>query len=325
MIAPVPQPEMTIKAFFEDVYKRLRLSGAGPGTIQQYEIAIGAFRKSLGRDGTLADFSEDNLVALSTETIERGLSPVTANMRIGSLSTLWRFAIRRRLIPDSGEVHNLQKLKVPHKLPTAWTEAEMERIVESCRLARGRFSGVPADKFWPALILVLYDTGIRRAAVFQIRFDEIDFANKMLRVPAERMKNLCEQYFRLHDQTIEAILNTMPPTRQMVFPWPFQHHYALYDRYRRILKRAGLSYGSRDLFHKLRRTCASHLARLVGESLAIQQLGHRDTSTIKRYIDPRFTANHDAALMLPRPNWVSPRLIEVEANPGKRKQAARDH
>jgi integrase len=303
------QRDMSLTAFFEDVYLPRRLLGASPGTIQQYEIALNRFAVFIDREPLLSDLTEEVVSAFMADIVARGLSPVTANMRMMHLTILHRYAKRREYVSNLLDV---RKLKAPKRLPTAWTVGEVEKIVESARMARGRYFGVPAGAWWEAMVLVLYDTGIRKSAAFAIRFNEIDFTNKILRVPPERMKNLVEQYFRLHDQTIEAILATLPPRREQLFPWPFRYERALYGRFRRILKRAGLPFTRRDLFHRLRRTCATHIARHVGESMAIQQMGHQDQSTIKRYIDPRFTANHNAALMLERPAWINPRQIEVE-------------
>jgi hypothetical protein len=166
-------------------------------------------------------------------------------------------------------------------------------------------------------LLVAYDTGLRRSALLACRFDELDFDTRTLRVPAERMKNDCEQLYELSSQTIEAILATLPPRRSKLFPWPFRYERCLYDRYRRILRRAGLPHTSKDMFHKLRRTTASHLAAIAGEHIAIQQLGHRDTSCIGRYVDPRFTASHAHARHLPRPAWRNPRELLVESAASK--------
>lgn len=304
-------PELSIVALFER-YQTLRMLGASAGAIQQYDVAINAFEKYLGRRATAADLTEDTLSLFVRKSLETGLSITTCRMRCKYLLTLWRFAIRRKIIEDDGGCSYFRLPKEPRRLPRAWTESEMEQIVKSARLAPGRFMGVEAGKWWPALILVMYDTGLRLSSALAIELAHIDFTEKMLRLPAENVKNLTEQYFRLHDQTIEAILDTIPPTRKLLFPWPLTSHDAMYGRLRKILRRAGLPFTRKDLFHKFRRTCASHLARLVGESLAIQQLGHQDGRTIKRYVDPRFTANHDAALMLPRPSWQSPKEVEVK-------------
>ncbi len=48
--------------------------------------------------------------------------------------------------------------------------------------------------------------------------------------------------------------------------------------------------------------------------MAIKQLGHSDASCIGRYVDPRFTSNHEAAKLLARPGWDGRRLV-VEVKP----------
>jgi hypothetical protein len=94
--------------------------------------------------------------------------------------------------------------------------------------------------------------------------------------------------------------------------WPFTHQHAFYGRFRRILKRAGLPHTKFDLFHKIRRTTATHITRAAGQAVAIQQLGHRDASCINRYVDRRFLAEHNGADHLPRPAWESPKTITVQ-------------
>ena len=308
MIATAPQNDMSVRVFFRTVYMPLRLTDASKSCIEQMEVAINRFDVFLGRESLLSDLTETTMATFLADGLKRGLSPVTCNMRAKHLATIWRLARRKRAtlsgdVPE--DLDGLSYLRVVYKLPRAWLPEEMDRILQSCRLSRGSIVGIDSAAWWEALILTLYDTGLRRTAAFAIRFDEIDLAEKMLRVPAERMKNRTEQYFRLSEQTLQAIAACSRPPRALVFPWPFHHHRALYDRLRRILIRAGLPAGREDLFHKIRRTTGSQLAMIVGEHAAIQQLGHKHAGTIKRYIDPRFTSNHHGALLLPRPNLPS--------------------
>jgi len=53
-VLPMAQPDLTITAFFEDVYIPRRLVSASAGTIQQYEIAINCFAL-LGQEPLLSD------------------------------------------------------------------------------------------------------------------------------------------------------------------------------------------------------------------------------------------------------------------------------
>ncbi len=325
MIAPVSP--MTLTEFFKNVYRPLRMIDASPATAQQYEVAIARFSAFLKRPATLADLTETTIAEWMAAGRAAKLAPATVNSRRRMLVTLWRFAKRKRLIDrDTPEdLENVEPLREPKRVPTAWTLAELERLLKSCRLARGRFAGVPAAAWWTALVLVMYDTGLRRSAVFAIRFEEIDFAEKLLRVPAERMKNGVEQWYRLSDQTIAAILESLPPQRALLFPFPFTQEHGLYSRFRFILRRAGLPFTRKDMFHKIRRTTASHIAAAQGKAAAFQQLGHQDASCIARYVDPRFISGHDGAKHLPRPGGQPDEPVTIEALPEPEVKAPRTY
>jgi integrase len=308
------QPPMLVYDFFETVYKPLRLLQASPGTVQQYRIAVVCLDRFLDRRATLADLTEENVTGLMASILADGRSPVTANMKMNYLKTLARLAKRKGYI--DADLSAVDKLRVNRRLPTAWSNRDMEKIIESCRVAEGRIGGVPAAAWWVAFVLIAYDTGLRRRALMAIRFDELDFETGILRVPAENMKTAVEQCFKLHPQTIDAILATVPPDRELVFPIHYLHARCFYVRFKVILKRAGLPFTGRDMVHKLRRTCASHIAARAGEALAIKQLGHLDPSCIKRYVDPTFTASHDLVGLLPRPSWLNPREVVVTRDDG---------
>jgi integrase len=316
MITITPSAEMLIRDFLEQVYKPARLGDVVRGTIIHYEGSVNTFGRWLGREPTLADLNEDLMVRWLTDKRKNGWAAATCNARLRPLLTMWRYAKQRRYPVPDDDLNQIQRFREPLNQPTAWTEEEMGRLIDSARLARGRLAGIPANAWWVSLILTLYDTGLRRKAAFGIRVDELDFTTHILRVPAERMKNRVEQYFRLHPQTMEAIADSFPPRRQLLFPFPFTHHLAIYDRLRAILRRAGLPATSKDLFHTIRRTTASHIARVAGEAMAIQQLGHRDQSTIRRYVDPRFTNNHNGAMLLGRPGLL-PSQLAMLAEPAQ--------
>ena len=203
--------DLTLREFFETHYLPSRHLNANGLSAKQLTIAIRRFGVFIGHDARLSDLTEDNVTRFMAAGLkqEKPLSPVTINDRCRMLKTLWRFAVRKRfiLVDDDNNLLAVDWIPVDRTVPRAWTIEEMERLIQSARLARGRFLGVPAAKWWPALLLVLYDTGLRVTAALGSRFDEIDFPNKIRTVPPERQKTRCEQFFRLHDQTIEAIRN----------------------------------------------------------------------------------------------------------------------
>jgi integrase/transcriptional regulator with XRE-family HTH domain len=302
-----------LRYFFETVYCRFRLIGAKPSSIGQFNFCMNAFDRFLERPATLADLSSKTLCDWMSWMVADEYSVATINGRIKLLMSLWRFAKKRKYLAADDDLSDVELLKRPRRLPTAWSIDEIERLLTACRETPGRILGIPASRYWEALVSLMFDTGLRRAAAFAIRVDEVDFNSHVLRVPAERMKNLCEQVFWLSDRTMAAILGTFPPSREILFPLACKRADTAQCRaLRKIIRRAGLPAGRRDLFHKIRRSCASHLAAAGGEAVAIKQLGHSDPSCIGRYIDPRFTSNHEAAKLLPRPGWNGQKVIMEE-------------
>jgi integrase len=258
-------PSMPLRDLFENLYRPLRMIDASPVSIRHVRIAIKNFEKHLGHPATLADLALMPIAEWMAARLARQQARTTINCQAKLLATLWRFALRKRLVAPDEKPDEIDFLKEKRPLPQAWTLAEMELILKACRETEGMVRGIPAGKFWEALVLIIFDTGIRRKAALAIEFGEIDFKAKTLRVPADRMKNLVEQIFLLSDQTTAAILATVPPRRRLVFPWPYASNKPMERRLKAILKRAGLPHGRRDLLHKLRRTCASHLPRPWGK------------------------------------------------------------
>ena len=322
MIATQDKSTMTVRYFFETVYCRFRLIGCKPGSIEQITLCINRLEAFLERPATLADLSSKTLCDWISWMVADEYAVATINGRIKLLMSLWRFAKKRKYLAadTDDDLGDVELLKRPRRLAVAWTIDEMERLLAACRATHGRLLGIPAGKFWEAIISLMFDTGLRRAPAMAIRLDEIDFKTHVLRVPSERMKNGVEQIFWLSDRTMAAILATIPPARTLLFPWPWKSGKSLENRLRHILGRAGLPCTRRDLFHRLRRTCASHIAAVAGEAAAIRQLGHSDASCIQRYVDPRFTSNHEGAKHLARPGWDG-RKVMVEEKPASDTEA----
>lgn len=306
-----------LRYFFETVYQRYRLIDAKEATIQQATIVINRFENWLERPALLKDLNSKMLCDWQSWMRADEYAAPTIHHYIKWLLTMWRFAIKKRYLDDADDSPaDVELLKRPRRLPVAWSKEEIETLMAAAVETHGRVLGIAAGRFWEAIISVAYDTGLRRAALIAIRLDELDMKSHLLRVPAERMKNLVEQIFVLSDRSIAAIAATLPPNgpaRALLFPWPFRSPKSLDKRLRHILARAGLPTGRRDLWHRLRRTTASHIAAAAGEAAAIRQLGHSDASCIKRYVDPRFVANHSGANHLAGVAWNGRKVVIEEA------------
>lgn len=288
----------SLRRFYDEVYRPRRANA--PGTAKEYRVAIDHLYGHLGRVPTLDDLSDNALEGLMAALVEQGKSPATANKVAGHLLALWNFAFRRSFVDT--KTRTIDRFRLPKRNPSAWTIAELGQILRACALTPGQMRGIPASQWWPALVLVLYETGLRICAVLALRTSHLQ-ARGMLTVPAETQKQKADQSFLLSGETHDLILRTEPAKRELLFP--SLHYNGVRLKYRAILRAAGLPSGSKDLFHKLRKTCATHLCDQADEAAAVKQLGHSDPSVTRTfYVDQtQVRRNHEAASLLPRPTW----------------------
>jgi len=294
----------SLRRFFEDVYRPQRLADATEHTAGDYRSALNWLARFCGCEPSLDCLSDDLLERFLAWLKAAGKANATVNGQRACLLALWRHAWRKRLVPE--QPRDVMKLRVPKRLPEAWSPEQVGLILRAAAESPGTICGIPAAAWWPALVLTLYDTGLRIAAVMQLRQADLT-ADGWLNVPAEVQKQDADQAFRLHPDTLRSIAATLAEPREWLFPWPIDsdgHFRYLARAYREILQRAGLSHGRRDLFHKLRRTSATAIADAYDLATAQRHLGHSGIDVTRRYVDPtKLKRNHTGAEAIQRPAW----------------------
>ncbi|MCA9124456.1 MAG: site-specific integrase [Planctomycetaceae bacterium] len=291
--------EGSLWRFFHEVYKPIRLIDRPQTTVDSYIQIVRRLCRHVGRSVLVCELSDDLVSSHISRLLEGDLSAQTANSSLRHILALWRFAYKRKLIDTLPQV---ELLPIPKRQPRAWSVAQIGMILASCQEETGYVGTIPAAKWWQALILTIYDTGLRKNAALMLEREHVDLSERWLFVPADHQKQNAEQNFRLSNQTIDAIHEIWRPARQLLFPWPGGSRSSqIWRVYGKILHRAGLPSGPRDKFHKIRRTTATQIAIAAGAGAASHQLGHSSETITKGYIDPRFTSTHDASSILPRP------------------------
>ena len=298
--------ERSLLKFFEDVYRPRRLVGCSPVSIAGHRDIIRRLGNFTGHEMTLDELSDDLINDWMTWQVERGLSPETANGCMGHILALWRYAWKKRLVEELPR--DVEKIRTPRRIPEAWSQRELAQILESCAEAGGAIAGIPAAIWWISFVLASYDSGLRLATMLSLRTEDLDPERGIVYVRAEHQKQKADQVIRLHKETLAALKEGRCEDRELLFPIPWKGTQPLTRRYKAILKRAGLPYGHRDLFHKLRRTHGTYVFDVAGEDATIESLGHGSRQTAKAsYIDFRKVTRHQfAADLLPRPDWKRP-------------------
>lgn len=284
--------DRSLAEFFRSVYRPLRLPDGAPRTLEQYRYALNNMAKVLGHEATLCDLTDETVASLVSWHIDRGNSPATANGDRKRIVALWNFAAKRGLVSDWP---NVPKLKEPIREPQAWSQQEISRLFAACRAMPGRISGILAWRWWAGLHWVLWETGERIGAILRLTWNDYDPEGWLL-VRAEYRKGGREDKLsKLSGKATAALDAIRLPKRELIFPWDRASTH-LWNRYRLVLKRAGLPIGRRNMFHRMRRSVASHYEARGGN--ATELLGHADRKTTKLYLDRRIVGQPHAADLL---------------------------
>jgi len=321
----ISSADATVLEFLEQVYMNKPTMAAGStNTHADYRTQVGHFTSYFRRncercgrdvrDPRVSDLSEELVEGAMAWRLSLGVTAPTANKVGRVIYALWSYAWRKRLLDVQPR---REFFREPDQIPEAWWIEEFRQIVHAARQTPGYVGDVQASTWWPALLLLVYNTGARISAVMSIRVEWIDFRRGSLSIYHHVQKDRADQVVQLLPETLAAIQELRPQRLDRLFDdWPYDRAEpswrALTYHYRKILKRAGLRDDRDDLFHKIRRTFATYIAAASGEVMAQQMLGHSHISVTRRYIDPRKLNQPSAKDLLPRVSAGQMRLFMPE-------------
>jgi integrase len=264
------------------------LAYIGERTVRLHRIAVRHFSLTLLRHAEVEDFTDANVA----RHVARRLQLVEAATVAGEqckLLALWRFAARQGYLE---KWPTLRPVKVPDRVPRAWTKDELPRVFGMFKHARDN------PNRWLALFSVLWDTGERIEAVLLLQWPQIDLAGLSVLMHAETRKGgRRDRLYPITPQTAAA-LDALPRE----YP-PFDFHCChgtIYNRLRRMMVKAGLPTDRSSKFHRMRRSVASHYEAAGGN--ATELLDHSSRKVTRLYLDPRIVRPPAAIDLLFRPN-----------------------
>lgn len=305
-----PEPEVvqiqirssrTLIDFFESSYRPLRLPDAQLKSIADYRVLIKRLGSFLACNPTAENLTDDCAERFMAWLRRGGASKARINGHRAKLLALWRHAWRKRLVDDLPR--DVPKYRVAKRIPECWSIDQVSLILKTASETRGRIrGGIPVGDWWVALILVLYDTGLRISTVRNLKLSDLNWQTRFLSVPAESQKQYADQVFRLHPDTMASLERLNRCERELLLPPRCKK--ILFEQYHEILERAGLPNGPRDMFHRFRRTSATAVANAFDEQAAKQHLGHSSLNVTRLYLDPRkLVKAQSAADQIERPAW----------------------
>ena len=158
---------------------------SSPQTVLTYEEALREFESYLTfRDSglSLREADADLIREWMESLMDRGNNASTINKKLSALRSFFRFALKRKLV-DRDPAHCITGPKKAKPLPQFVREGEMDRLLDDMEWG-DNYKDVRAR----TLLILLYETGIRRAEVIGLNDTDVDLEACQLKVTGKRNK-----------------------------------------------------------------------------------------------------------------------------------------
>ena len=140
--------------------------------------------------------------------MDKGEKATTVNADLSAVRSFYRFALARGLV-KSDPAHHVLGPKKAKPLPQFVKEKEMDRLIDS-----EQWTDEYKDVRARTIIILLYETGLRRAELVGLDDKDVDFAARQIKVTGKRNKQrlvpfgdeLAEQlkkYMAVRDEQVE--------------------------------------------------------------------------------------------------------------------------
>lgn len=155
-------------------------------TVIRYEKSLRIFQDYFAgvEEGlTWASVDADLIRAWIESLMDKGFEATSVNADLAALRTFFRFALSRGLVDHDPARHVIgPKKKKP--LPQFLKENEMETLLDRTQWDDNKFKDVRAR----TIILLFYETGLRRAELQGLNDADVDLAAMQLKVTGKRNK-----------------------------------------------------------------------------------------------------------------------------------------
>ena len=115
--------------------------------------------------------------------MDKGNSVTSINRRLSALRSLYRFALSRNLV-ERDPAHGVVGPKKSKPLPQYLRESEMDKLLDDIPWNTHIYKDVRAR----TILLLLYETGLRRSELVGLDDADVDFATSQLKVTGKRNK-----------------------------------------------------------------------------------------------------------------------------------------
>lgn len=248
-----------------------------PDTVLYYRYVVRCLNLFAGGSVCVGELTDDLLNRWLSWMLEEKYSRKTIRNYRAAILTLWRNAYDDDLVDTLPR--RVRLVRRTPTVPEAWRQAQTEAVLREAEQVGGRFrtSGIPRGKLLRALVLASYYSGLRPCDILALRWEDIGADGCIAIIQAKTSWPILAQ---LPIDCMAAILETVPPDRERVFPL---NRRTWYKWAVALAQRAGLK-GSPKWLRRSGATAVEKLQRGSAQGF----LGHKTPGLAYRhYVDPR--------------------------------------
>lgn len=256
-----------------------------PLTTKNYAIDLKQFFNFLNQEvyvSLLDEISYQHVRSFIASLIDKKKSTVSVNRKISCLKSFFKYALKNNLILNN-PMQKIQGPKMTKRLPIFIDEPQIEKIFNQLKFDAG-FEGIRNR----LLIDILYQTGLRRAELINLKETDLDLISLQLKVLGKRNKERIIPFSILLKRSIQEYL-IIKQANNLNNPFLFVNikniqlsPQALTKVVSQILD--AVTTNKKKSPHILRHTFATHLLNRGADINAVKELlGHANLSATQIY------------------------------------------
>ncbi|TCP30209.1 integrase/recombinase XerD [Scopulibacillus darangshiensis] len=276
---------MSLNDMFERFMLYKKTEGLAKDTIESYYTTYRWFREYLGsdleRDEITLDVFRDYIDFMLNE---KGISPVTANVRIRTMRTFIRYCYLENYI-DFPIHERFKPLKTKQDTLESFTPQEVKKLLSL--VDESTYTGF-RDK---VIIYILLDTLVRCRELINMKRENVDLQTGAIKLEASDTKTKKSRIVPLSARTIRVLKEYMDETEDFGSEWLLvtyegeqMANNTIRYRLTELGEKAGLT-NKRVSPHTFRHTGSLFYIMNGGDPFSLQKiLGHSDMSMVRKYI-----------------------------------------
>lgn len=264
---------ITLEQAVAEYLTSLFRANASPKTIETYRIALAGLTAHLGSATPLASLELPHLRGWLAELYRHQQHPATLRKKIAAVRSLLQYALQMRW-RNNNPAKLLFSPKLPQTLPAVPTEEQMVAVIEQDQPERDH-----------AILELLYGCGLRVSECVGLNLEDLDRAERWLRVRGKGRKERLVPYASKAAEALDHYLSVRAAKENALFVNRRGTRLSARSVQLLVKKYGLLAHGDSSLHpHTLRHAYATHLLSDGADLRSIQELlGHAQLSTTQRY------------------------------------------